>query len=83
MDNGAALSIISKRLKEEISIARNAFEGLNYIDCIYRRDEAVCRAIDDIITYIVFLENLRINPNDCGTIGGWVINENGQKVETE
>ena len=65
MDNlmvcGTALSIISKRLKKEISIARNAFDGLNYIDCTYRRDEAARQAIDDITTYIVFLENQLFN----------------------
>ena len=35
----------------------------------------------DAIEYVC--KSIRINPNDCGTIGGWIINENDHKVETE
>lgn len=37
----------------------------------------------DAIESVVECKNITINPNDCGTIGGWTINENDQKVEAE
>ena len=37
----------------------------------------------DAIESVIECKSIRINPNDCGTIGGWIINENDQKVETE
>lgn len=37
----------------------------------------------DAIESVIECKSITINPNDCGTIGGWIINENGQNGETE
>ncbi len=50
-------------------------------------DPDIIKVAIDAIEYVIESKRISsvftINPNDCGTIGGWIINEKGQKVETE
>ena len=68
-----------KQLYEDIDKDNWLFVGTINPDMIQVAIDAIksvieCKSISKVFT---------INPNDCGVIGGWIINENGQKVETE